>query len=151
MMMTIAEVLPVRDAHHKGVGNCSMIVIIMAWNHKQCHYMSCCVFVNAVWSRGSKSIYKIVSEKCVCFWKSQMWSKKVKGFSYNNNKVFFFLFSITAVANKLSLLLIRPRRNIAQWYVGSHHFNEYNHERAARRWSHRRHNNHHHGGQIADA
>lgn len=64
-MMTIAEVLPVRDAHHKGVGNCSMIVIIMAWNHKQCHYMSCCVFVDAVWSRGSKSIYKIVSEKCV--------------------------------------------------------------------------------------
>nr|BAJ34722.1 neuropeptide precursor [Ambigolimax valentianus] len=50
-----------------------------------------------------------------------------------------------------SLLMNRFRRNVAQWSVGSHHFNDYNHEGASRRYSHRRFNNRQGGGQIVDA
>lgn len=51
-----------------------------------------------------------------------------------------------------SLLLHRLRRNTAQWYIGSHHFNDHNHERTSRRWNHRRNNpNYLGGGQVVDA
>lgn len=54
MMMMSTEVLQVRDVHHKGIRNCSMIVNIVAQNYEQCHDTSHCEYVDAIGSNGSE-------------------------------------------------------------------------------------------------